>query len=138
MSDNTTETKRQPIVDPNHQRAMNAKRDERRNIVFACMLIAQKNAMEKVTPGIVPFWSKEELRELVPDAHKHTVEQFIGDAFEQKWITTGTDENGIADLERFSIVPQGAGVFRAAYEKVGATLKPREAAMASGSAGAKK
>lgn len=131
MSETTT---KQPLVDVNHQRVMNAKRDERRDIVHACIFMAQRNATAAGTPGVQAFWTKEDLVALIPDGHKHCAEQFIGDAFSQKWITTGMDENSIEDHNRFAIVPQGAGVFRAAFDKAGSKISPKDDAMRSSSA----
>lgn len=133
-----TETKKQPIVDVNHQRKMNSAREHRRDVVHAGMFQAQKNANAAGTPGIPAFFNCDDVRKLVPHAHQHTIESFVGDAFEQKWITTGTDAIGLSDPNVFMITPQGSGVFNAAYAKVGSDLTaapiPSAAATTSSSA----
>lgn len=137
----STEKPKQPVIDPEIQRAKNHKRDERRNVVFAAIYAA---AGAKAQPGvpIAPSFTIEEVAAFVPDEHRIAVTDVVGLAFNQGFIAAGFDPISNQVIEsQFRILPAGEGAFVAANAAArhllvqpAATKAPSPAATASGSA----
>ena len=127
-----------PVVDPTQHAAMNAKRDERRNVIFAAIYAAAAAKTQAGIPMPQPF-ATDEVAAYVPLAHRIAVPDVVGLAY-----TNAFRAMAIAPLSnqpidnQFVMTPKGAGALTAAHAKardlllVDKAAKP--AATASGSA----